>query len=280
MYIRTPEGLGLRLGQPTPPPKSQQPALRKQFISNVVAYKDAKDKCQSTKYSIYVPSALRNPKEIDMLVFFHGLLSVCDKEHNFDPDRLIKTFQLDLQVASDPQLALAVPIVLWNSADRSQGIIRAAWSAAYLNAFVEEVLDQISKSYGVRTKLGRLILAGHSAAYDILTPLAEQFDCGVAETNKGALAKLGSVVAMDTTYRTKDAKALEQWARKLPAVKINLILSKADPSVGVWQDWEKTKRKKLTGYEKRPENLRVFHQIGFGHCALPRNYLVTYLYSS
>lgn len=278
MYIQTRQGYSLGLGEPPQPPKSKQPALRKKFTSNVVAYKNAKDKCQSIEYSIYVPGLSRNPNELDVLVFFHGILSVCDEQHNFDPDRLIKTFKLDTQVDSEPQLALAVPILRWESADVYRGNIRAAWSAAYLNAFVEEVLDQIGKSYGVQPKLGRLMLAGHSGAYEILTPLAEQFECGVAETKKGALAKLRSVAAMDSTYRTKDAMALEQWARKLGSVKFNLILSQKDRSVSVWRGWE-AGRKKVTGYDKRPENLRVFYQAAFGHCALPKDFLLTYLYS-
>jgi hypothetical protein len=274
MYVQTLEGLGLGLGQPQPP-RLQQPAIRKKYVSNVVAYKDTKNNCQSTNCSIYVPSALRNPKAMDVLVFFHGLLPICDSAHNFDPDRLIKKFQMDVQVDTAPQLALAVPIVLWNTDDRRFGIIQAAWSAAYLNAFVEEVLDQIGKSYGIRPQLGRLILAGHSAAYDILTPLAEQFECGVAETRKGALAKLERVVAMDTTYRLRDAKALEQWARNVATVQFNLVLSKSDPSVAVWQGWEKTRRN-TTG-QNRPTNLRVFHNLAFGHCDLPANFLITYI---
>jgi hypothetical protein len=95
MYVRTLEGLGLGFGQPQPP-KLQQPAIRKKYVSNVVAYKDTKNKCQSTNCSIYVPSPLRNPKAIDVLVFFHGLLPVCDSAHNFDPERLIKKFQMDV----------------------------------------------------------------------------------------------------------------------------------------------------------------------------------------
>jgi hypothetical protein len=98
------------------------------------------------------------------------------------------------------------------------------------------------------------------AAYDILTPLAEQFECGLAQTRKGALAKLERVVAMDTTYRPRDAKALEQWARNLATVRFNLVLSKSDLSVAVWQGWEKT-RKRTTG-QNRPTNLRVFHNLG------------------
>jgi len=278
MYVRTLERRGFGLGQPKPSPKLQQPLLRKKFTSNVVVYKDSSDKCQATNSAIYVPKALRDPSEMDVLVFFHGLLDVCDSEHKFDPDRLIDRFRLDLQVDGDPQLALAVPIVPWNKQDRVSGIIRTAWSAAYLNGYVEEVLDQIGNSYGVRPKLGRLIIAGHSAAYEILTPLAQQFYCGVAEIGKGPLAKLDRVISMDACYRTQDAKAFELWAGSLERTKFILVFSKADPSPSVWQDWERM-RKKVTGNEKRPTNLRVFQHMAFKHCQLPGSFLGTYLYS-
>lgn len=276
MYIRTLENPGLGLGQPPLAPKSQQPALQKKFTSSVLTYKDGRGQCRSTDCSIYVPGTIRNQPKLDILVFFHGILDVCDSAHNFDPDNVVKKFQLDIQVDSPPQLALAAPIVFWNTADRRSGIIRAAWSAAYLNAFIEEVLDQIGQPPAARPNLGRLNLAGHSAAYDILTPLADQFDCGVAETKKGALAKLDRVLAMDTTYRTQDAKSLEQWARKLEAVQFILVFSKRDPSRTVWKDWEKT-RKKMTGQAERPKNLKVFNMTADGHCDLPRRYVSAFL---
>jgi hypothetical protein len=276
MYVRTSNDLGLGWGIAMPT-KWPQSAVRSQFTSKVVVYTDSDGKVQSTKYAIYVPPAWRDPQQLDLLVFFHGLLHVCDQYHKNDPDRLIKKFRLDVQVNSDSQLALVAPIILWNNRDRSTGTIAAAWSAANLNAFVEEVFDQIGKASNVRPKLGRLILVGHSAAYEIMTPLAEQFIAGAAGTTKGALAKLERVVAMDTTYRTKDAEALEQWARSFGRVVFNLVQSNSDSSVPVWQNWDRT-RKNKTGFGV-PKNLRIFHEVRFGHCDLPSNFLTTYNYS-
>lgn len=275
VYLRTLDGA--ELGWiPTIPSKWPQRELRKRFVSKVVTYKDSAGNFQSTKYSIYVPGKVRNPFQMDLLIFFHGLIPVCDSEHN-DPNRIIKGFRLDVQVDSDPQLALVAPIVLWNKKDRSEGIIKAAWSPAKLNAFVEEALDQIGTANGVRPQLGRLILVGHSAAYDILTPLAEQFDRGAAETKTGALAKLERVVAMDTTYRERDAEALEKWARNLTNAVFNLVQSKSDGSVAVWQNWLKAR---IAAGHNLPNNLRVFHNVAVDHCHLPTNFLTTYNYSS
>jgi len=276
MYVRTIERLGLGLGQPPRDPQSQQPALLKTFTSSVIAYKDSRGQCQSTKCLIYVPTKLRNQPKIDVLVFFHGLLDVCDNAHNFDPVKVAKRFRLDDQVEMAAQQAtLVVPIILWNSEDRRSGIIRAAWSAAYLNALVEEVLAQINESSRVRPELERLILAGHSAAYDILTPLADQFDCGVQETKKGALAKLHKVLVMDTIYRTQDAKALERWAGNLFwDAEFTLVLGnsvKADQPPAIWKRWIITR-----GKGELPGNLKVL-KTSDGHCELPGNYVRSFL---
>lgn len=264
MYVRTLESLGFGLGQPLPASQSQQVPLRIKFPSSVIIYKDGQSNCQLTHCSIFVPSKLRNQPKIDLLLFFHGL-DTCKPKHNFDPDLVVQNFRLDDQVdKAARQAALAVPIVFWNKEDRRSGIIRAAWSAAYLNAFVEEVLDEIGKSSRVRPSLGRLILAGHSAAYDILTPLAEQFDCGVPETTKGALAKLSKVLAMDTTYGRQHAQALERWARNLGAVQFVLVLSKAGDPPNVW--------KNTMGKVNLPQNLKVLNMKDI-HCDLPGKYI-------
>jgi hypothetical protein len=265
MYVRTLERVGLgKVYMHNDPPQPQQHALRKKITSSVMAYKDGQGNCQSTHCSIFVPSKLRNQPKIDLLLFFHGL-DTCKPKHHFDPDLVVQNFRLDDQVAKAGRpAALVVPIVFWNKEDRRSGIIRAAWSAAYLNAFVEEVLDEIGKSSLMRPSLGRLILAGHSAAYDILTPLAEQFDCGVSETKKGALAKLDKVLAMDTTYRTQDAKTLERWAHNLAAVQFVLVLSKAGDPPNIW--------KSTMGKVKLPQNLKVLNMKDV-HCDLPGKYI-------
>jgi hypothetical protein len=266
MYVRTLKGLGRSLGQPIQP-------LRTTFTSDVIIYKDkdGDDKCRLTKCSVYVPKLARYLQTIDLLVFFHGH-DTC-KQHRFDPEQVIKNFRMDdqMETATHPA-ALAVPSIFWNVSDSRN--IRSAWSAAYMNAFVEEVLYQIGKasSSGGRPNLGRLILAGHSGAYDILTPLADQFDCGISATKRGALAQLRVVVAMDTTYALQHAKSLEKWARNFPAGRFTLVLSGGGTPPYVWKLWDGI-RKKATGFPVRPGNLDVQQMSKDGHCALPGKYL-------
>ena len=270
MYVTTLESPMLGLGQPIRP-------LGTTFDSKVIIYKekDGDDKCRLTRCSVYLPMLVRHSATIDLLVFFHGH-DTC-RRHNYDPEQVIKSFRLDDQVEHAARsVALAVPTIHWNVSALSR--IRAAWSPAYLNSFVEEVLDEIGKAEShPRPNLGRLILAGHSRAYDIMTPLADQFDCGAADTRKGALAKLDAVVAMDTTYGwgLEHAKALERWARKLPTTRFTLVLSNGGTPPGVWKYWEQT-RKKTPGSE-RPGNLSVQTMTKDGHCDLPAKYLTSFI---
>lgn len=267
MYLRTLEEPRLGLGQPIQP-------LRTTFTSDVIIYKDkdGDDKCRLTRCAVYVPRLARYTQNLDLMVFFHGHdIDEC-KRHRFDPELVIKNFRLDDQMdtASHP-VALAVPSVFWNVSDSRN--IRSAWSAPYMNAFVEEVLIQIGKSSasGGRPNLGRLILSGHSGAYDILTPLADQFDCGISDTKQGALKRLSAVVAMDTTYALQHAKALEKWARNFPA-RFTLVLSSGGTPPYIWKLWDRM-RKKATGFPVRPGNLDVQQMSKDGHCALPGKYL-------
>jgi hypothetical protein len=165
------------------------------------------------------------------------------------------------------QTALVVPLVPFTVADRNFGFIRAAWSAACLNSFVEETLDEIGRSSRARPSLDRLIIAGHSAAFEILTPLAEQFDCGAKETTRGAMSRLSKVLALDIPHSERQAKALEDWARKRPFVEFILVFAKLGTPPAVWK-WWRTKMKNVP----LPKNVQVINTKD-GHCKLPENYL-------
>ena len=266
--------------QRTPKPSPKE--LRAKFIScTIPAYKDKNGNCRSTEASIYVPIPLRNRPKIDLLVFFHGD-DTCSPAHSFDPDKVIKNFELDKQVDQGRRMvALAVPVLHWirGTGKNIQGI----WSAANLNAFVEEVLGKIGSKSRVRPGLGRLILAGHSHAYDIMTPLASEFDKGVSDTTSGALGKLEQVWALDTTYGLGHAKALNKWADKLATAQFMLVLSKkgfdvkkndcnfkkGDPPIKYWEC-------AMKGVDQTKIKI-IVNEVSEGHCELPRIYIGTFL---
>lgn len=286
MYIRIQESPGLGFGQP---PGTQSGPLRvPTFTSTAIRYKDndSDDNLRATKCSVYLPSALRNEPKIDLMVFFHGW-DTCSPKHKFDPERVIQNFKLDDQVENaQRKVALAVPSIFWKDYRKDQNgkqigsnpngsdlmNIRVAWSAAYLNDFVEEVLDKIGLAKGGksgdRPLLGNLILAGHSFAYNILTPLADQFLLDVRATKNGALKQLNTVLAMDTTYGERHAKALENWARSLIGqAEFTLVLNNGSTGTppAAWKSWRKRMDTKKVAI---PQNLKVEEKKGRldGHC--------------
>ncbi|MDN3514161.1 MAG: hypothetical protein NG747_07155 [Candidatus Brocadia sp.] len=277
-------------------PKTPPPPLSFQFTSTVIRnYKDENGTNRSTNCAVAVPEAARNKKEIDLLVFFHGL-DTCDPSHDFDARKVMKNFELDTQVdTSKREVALAVPAVYWVrlnkektnevEVEENKENIRKAWFAAQINAFVEEVLDKIGEKSSDRPSLRRLILAGHSRAYDILTPLANEFVRRGADTIKGALTKIEKVLALDTTYGLNHAGILRKWADKLGTVKFLLVLStrgydpkKNDCSTFTWNDppikyWDCA----MQGV-KLPANLEV-KKVSEKHCQLPKEFVRSVLTS-
>jgi hypothetical protein len=266
MYMRTLPTICL--AEPPKDPPKGQPALQTTFVSNVITFKDAKNNCQSTKCALFVPGSLRDQPKLDVLVFFHGL-DTCSPKYQSDPQRIINNFKLADQVNNaSRKAALVVPLVMFNSGDRNSGFIRAAWSAAYLNSLVEEALIEIGNRSRVRPTLDRLILAGHSAGYEILIPLAEQFACGQPETKKGALAKLAKVIAFDIPHASRHVDALVDWARILPSVQFTLVFANdGGTPPTVWKTWRANNRT-----VKLPTNL-TDQKPAHGHCQLPPNHL-------
>ncbi|TVM03041.1 MAG: hypothetical protein CV087_07170 [Candidatus Brocadia sp. WS118] len=256
-----------------PTSASGQVAIR--FTSSVIPrYRDKDNNLRSTDCSIRVPSMLRGLAEIDLLVFFHGL-DACSPRHNFDPDKVISNFQLADQIdKAKRKVALAVPVVHWKAHKKGEKKnTNGIWSAANLNSFVEEVLDKIGKD-NTRPSLGRLIIAGHSRAYEVMTPLANEFEKGVAETRRGALAQLGEVWALDSTYGSGHAEALRQWARKAKNAQFSVRLYKKE-TIGkgprlshtpLWH-WNRSSMEKTT-----PQNVHVA-KVDESHCEIPKKYI-------
>ena len=205
----------------------------KQIISK---YKDENGVLRATNCWVHVPSAAQNKGTIDLLVFFHGL-DTCSPSHNFNSKNVVKNFRLDTQVDNSKQeVVLAVPAIYWvarkrdqqtkvvtnqKEVDENKEAIKNNWTAAALNKFVEEVLKQIKAHAGNGTTptIRNLILVGHSRAYDILTPLANEFVKGASATTNVALplAHLKQVLAMDTAYGSSNAQSLLTWARNSKA---------------------------------------------------------------
>jgi hypothetical protein len=242
------------------------------FTSRTIPkYRDAKGKLQSTLCAVCVPNAAWKQTAVDLLVFFHGdqIDSPGPCKHDFDPEKVIQNFLLDVQLdRSGRKVALAVPVVHWIRGDNSN--LQGKWTAENLNKFVDEVLDEIGRQSGVKPTLRRLIIAGHSHAYAILTPLALEFQHGVPATRERALAKLNDVWALDSTYGGS-ARTLDSWARALPNGRFIAVLNK--------QSGVKNRKTPIDGWNNTfsrgagpPSNLRMC-KVEEIHCVIPTKYI-------
>ncbi len=263
----------------SPPPVCSSPsATTGQWLNpftvsdqTIPKYKDANGTLQATDCSIYVPAVAMREKQIDLLVFFHGDYSPCKDCFDPDPKTTSKKFGLDAQIQnSKRKIALAVPRIYWNGNNVSQ--VGGKWTAANFNKFVEEVLDQIGNQTSVEPTLGNLIIAGHSRAYNILTPLAREFNQGAPATTTGHWAKLAEVWALDSTYGPKHVRALDAWASARHSVRFIAVLYKKGSPLIYWNSYYK-------GYSfgfGPPPNLRMCAVDEGGnktHCVIPTKYV-------
>ena len=195
----------------------------------------------------------------------------------------MRNFRLDAQInGSGRKVAIAVPIIHWTRGE--SGFARKAgrpddgfpgkWSAENLNKFVEEVRDEIGQQSGVKPTIARLIIAGHSHAYAVLSPLADEFNRRVAATRTGALATLSEVWALDSTYGTGSVAALDGWARALPRGHIIAVLNR-DRSAGCTRNGYYKPVECLRDYyrsRRPPPNLKMC-KVGEPHCVIPTKYI-------
>jgi hypothetical protein len=243
-------------------------------------YPDASGKKQSTGCAINVPDALWLKKKVDLLVFFHGHPGPCTACFDPAPNAAASKFGLDTQIQNaSRKVVLAVPVMHWivRKGDTAANL-KGVWSAANFNAFVAEILAEIQDQSNMAgpVELGSLIIAGHSRAYAVMTPLALEFNRGAEATKKGALAKLQEVWALDSTYGAGSARALEAWAAAAPHVRFVAVLNKtlgpaADPKpIDGWNAYYDPAWRTF-GFGP-PPNLRMC-KVDEKHCAIPTKYV-------
>ena len=154
------------------------------------------------KVAVLVSQAARNATRVEVLVFFHGL-DRCDTKSTRAkaPGKFITDapFKLgEIVEASMRPIVLVVPSLQWGKGPHELG------QPKKLNALIAEAVP--ATPVGV----SRLILAGHSRAYDVLNPLARAH--GDPAMSQGALACPTHVWAFDTAYNAPVAD-WEAWLR-------------------------------------------------------------------
>jgi uncharacterized protein YcbK (DUF882 family)/LAS superfamily LD-carboxypeptidase LdcB/peptidoglycan hydrolase-like protein with peptidoglycan-binding domain len=217
-----------------------------------------------TRVAVFCPQAALSMREVEVLVYAHGLLNGCKRPKSI-PDGMITDapFKLgDIVTASGRPLVLVVPYLDWANpgGESAFGSAHRKWHAlgkpAHLNSLIAEVLAELGRvqSIGIPS-LRNLVIAGHSRAYDFLEPLAHFHSD--SEMQQGALARLSQVWAFDTTY-TGDVSKWTSWLDANPGLQVTVI----------YRPGTKTGTVGYAFYKRRSARLAVI-QAREGHCAVP-----------
>jgi subtilisin family serine protease len=218
--------------------------------------------------AVFCPKAALGRRDVDVLVFAHGLLGGCPRPKRLPAGFVTRApFELGRIVNSSGRpVILVVPLLDWGNPcgqvvfGPGHGRWHPLGKPAVLNAVVSEVLAEVGRVQGAAApSLRELIVAGHSRAYDILEPLAaSRTDPAMRQ---GALARLSQVWAFDTTYNG-DVSAWTDWLKLNPALQMHLYYR---PFTAGKID---TKTVGDRFYAQRGGHLLVT-QVSEGHCDVP-----------
>lgn len=163
-------------------------------------------KALDLKIAVLVTKAAQASREVEMLVYAHGL-DLCRPLRSNRPATFITDppFQLgQLVEASGRPIVLVVPFLDWEHLGANGMAFGRKWhrlaQPAVFNQVAEEVLGQVRAITGSASPpaLQRLILAGHSRAYGFFDALAHAH--ASPQMRSGALGRPLHVWALDTAY--------------------------------------------------------------------------------
>ena len=163
-------------------------------------------KALGVKVAVYVTQAARSARQVEMMVFAHGL-DLCKPVFKDRPATFIteRPFKLgELVEATGRPIVLVVPFFDWERLAANRMAYGRKWhrlaQPANFNEVAAEALEQARAITGstAPAKVQRLILAGHSRAYGFFDALAHEHASPQMRT--GALASPIHVWALDTTY--------------------------------------------------------------------------------
>lgn len=185
---------------------------------------------QAVDVAVFVPRAALRQSQLDLLLYAHGLLGGCPQPPSGVPGGFITEgpFHLGRVVDESAQpVVLAVPLLDWSQPGGAAvfGKAHPRWHAlahpAHLNALAAEVLADVGRVQAMTAPgVQRLVVAGHSRAYDFLEPLAALHDD--PQMQQGALARLAQVWAFDTTYAGQVSN-WQGWLAARPGLKVHFF---------------------------------------------------------
>jgi murein DD-endopeptidase MepM/ murein hydrolase activator NlpD/peptidoglycan hydrolase-like protein with peptidoglycan-binding domain len=231
-------------------------------------------KALPTRVAVFCPQAALSMREVEVLVYAHGLLNGCKRPKSI-PDGMITDapFKLgDIVAASGRPIVLVVPYLDWANpgGESAFGKERRKWHAlgkpAHLNNLIAEVLAELGRVQSTATpSLRNLVIAGHSRAYDLLEPLAHSHSD--PQMQQGALARLSQVWAFDSTYVGNVGKWMS-WLDANPGLHVSVFYEPGSRTGTVGEAF----------YGRRSARLAVI-RAWEGHCAVPARRLPALLKS-
>lgn len=226
--------------------------------------------------AVFCPRAALGRRDVDVLVFAHGLLGGCRRPRTLPSGFITDApFRLGSVVdASGRPMVLVVPLLDWANPcgevvfGRGQGRRNPLGHPAVLESLVGEVLTEVGRVQSQPPPaLGELVLAGHSRAYDVLEPfVATRSDPAMS---RPTLSRLRQVWAFDTTY-AGDVAAWIDWLAADPARQLH-VFYRADRRRG--RDTGTVGDRFLA---RQGGQLHVT-QVSEGHCAVPSTRLAQLL---
>lgn len=212
--------------------------------------------------AIFYPPAARAAAEVEVVLFAHGLIRGCPA-----PAQLPSGFVTDppfrlgrVVERSGRPVVLVVPLLDWAKPGGGPAFGREHWQALarpdHLNSLVSQVVTELGRRRAAGAPaVQKLIIAGHSRAYDFLEPLAEQRRH--PEMQRGALGKLAQIWAFDTTY-AGDVGRWTDWLAVNPGLQVHVFFRPGSKTAAVGERFE----------QQRSGRLHVT-RAGEGHCAVP-----------
>ncbi len=177
---------------------------------------------------VFVSDAALKVAKPTVMVFIHGLIRnrqgalICGEGQNISLYLLNDRFPLMQKVgASGKPIVLVVPTMPWGNPTVWGPLAKPAGMHEFLEevrSFLDKVGTGLTTSWPARLDFERVVLAGHSKAYEIFNGLA-----GRAEepaSTAGHMGKLRHVWSLDATYGNNSwlASLWALWALLLPKV--------------------------------------------------------------
>ncbi|HEX6086014.1 MAG TPA: DUF2272 domain-containing protein, partial [Thermoanaerobaculia bacterium] len=230
------------------------------------------------RVAVLVTQAARQAREVDVLLFAHGL-DVCGPVLKNRPVTFIteRPFRLGQLVESSGRpIVLVVPFLDWERMAKNKLSFGHKWhklaQPKNLNGVIAEALEKANVP-----SVGRLIVAGHSRAFGIFDALARLH--ADPEMSSGALAKLTHVWALDSTYTSPVADWMK-WLDSRSDLRMTVIYRHGT----FWSKKTNSREPLSTGVHGKRFLTRAKESGGrmtvipvaagkVGHCAIPGHYL-------